>query len=244
MPTTFEVNPQKKKLPTNFDSNSAANEASNSQAATDDMPLNGTSGSQHVYQQPVIDSISHPAQPTDGAEWLLEGTMRDAYVEHDPNAMFPEASSTVPNATLTQQRMMNGILAPASLGSEVDIERTPFQPDASIPWSEYLRSPTGTAEHPKSSARERHTSQATEIGTYLPTLGRRQPKSQELSSPPSQESTQHVQPQQKRTSSSSVTTTQGEAQSSSRRKVKKKRSLSPEHDSEDDLADLGAPKEQ
>lgn len=259
---TFEVNPQKRKLPANFDSNSASNEASGGQIVTDDIPLNGTSGSQHVYQQPVIDSVSHSAQPTDGTDWLLEGTMRDAYVEHDPNSMFPDASSTVPNATLTQQRVMNGILAPAFLGSDVDTERAPFQPDASIPWSEYLRSPTDTAEHPESSGKEPGN------GSSLSTLGRRQPKSQELLSypptqcsprasmnaqgftlfsdggPPSQETIQHAQPQRKCTSSSSVMTTQGEDQSSSWKTVKDKRNLSPEQGSEDDLADLGAPKEQ
>jgi hypothetical protein len=259
---TFEVNPQKRKLPTSFDSNSASNEASRSQIVPDDMPLNGTSGSQHAYQ-PVIDPVSHSAQPTDGAGWLLEGTMRDAYVEHDPNAMFPDASSTVPNATLTQQRVMNEILAPAFLGSDVDAERAPFQPDASIPWSEYLRSPTDTAEHPKSSAKEPQTSQATCNSLSLSTLGRRRSKPQEILSctptqcsphipmnaqgitlslngrPPSQETMQR-----KCTSSSSATTTQGEARSSSRQIVKKKRSLSPEQGSEDDLADLGVPKEQ
>ena len=264
---TFEVNPQKRKLPTNFDSNSASNEASRSQVVTDDMALNGTLDSQHVYQ-PVIDPISHSARPTDDAEWLLEGTMRDAYVEHDPNAMFPDASSTVPNATLTQQRVLNGILAPSSLGSDVDTERAPFQPDASIPWSEYLRSPTDTAEHPKSSAKEPHTSQATCNGTSLSTLGRQRSKPHELLSypptqcnphvsmdaqgiilssnggPPSQETIQHAQSQRKCPSPSPATTTQGKAQSLSRKTVKKKRSLSPEQGSEDDLADLGAPKEQ
>jgi hypothetical protein len=264
---TFEVNPQKRRLPTDFDSNSASNEASRSQFVTDDRPLNGISGSQHAYQ-PVIDSVSHSAQPTDDADWLLEGTMRNAYVEHNPNAMFPDASSTVPNATLTQQRVMDGILAPAFLGSDVDTERAPFQPDASIPWSEYLRSPTDTAEHPKSSAKEPHTSQATCNSLSLSTLGRRRSKPQESLSctpsqcsprismdaqgitmssngrPPSQETIQHAQPQRKCTSSSSATTTQGEARSSSRQTAKKKRSLSPEQGSEDDLADLGAPKEQ
>jgi hypothetical protein len=258
MPATFEVNP---KLPTNFDSNSASTEVSKSQVIASDTPPSGTSGHPNVYQ------ISHSVQPTDGAVWLLEGTMHNAYVEHEPNAMFPDASSTVPNATLTQQRVMDGIHAPAFLGSDVDIESAPFQPDASIPWSEYLRSPTGTTEHPRSSAKDSYTLQATGNSSSHSTLTQRRPISREIlgcpqtqcsrnfvnahkitpssnGGPPSQETIRHAHSQRKCTSSSSVTPAHGEAQSSTRQTVTKKRSPSPEQGSDDDLADLGAPKEQ
>lgn len=110
-------------------------------------------------RQRIVDPTLRSANTAHGADWLLAGTMRDAYAEHDPLAMFPDPSSTVPNATLTQQRVMEGVFAPNFLGSDVDGSRTPFQPDASIPWSEYLKSPTDTAEPPKSSAQQPRMSQ-------------------------------------------------------------------------------------
>lgn len=87
--------------------------------------------------------------------------MREAYAQHNPNAMFPEPSSTVPNATLTQQRVLERVVAPALLGSDIDASRVLFQPEASIPWSEYMKSPTDTGEQPRSSAQEPHISQIT-----------------------------------------------------------------------------------
>jgi hypothetical protein len=79
----------------------------------------------------------------------LEGTMCEGYIQHDPMALFPEPSSTIPNATLTQQRVLEGVLAPALLGVESESDLPPHQrvPDGSVPWSDILRfSPTGTAE--------------------------------------------------------------------------------------------------
>jgi hypothetical protein len=117
-----------------------------------------------------LQQAPQPADTTNETDWMLEGTMREAYAQIDPNTMFPEPSSTVPNATLTQQRVLEGVLAPALLGSDTDTGGAPFQPDASIPWSEYLKSPTNTGEQPKSSAQGLYISQATPAAISGPSL--------------------------------------------------------------------------
>jgi hypothetical protein len=79
----------------------------------------------------------------------LDGTMHEDYVQHDPMALFPEPSSTVPNATMTQQRVLEGVAAPVFLGveSETDFPAPLGIPEASVPWSDILKfSPAGTAE--------------------------------------------------------------------------------------------------
>lgn len=109
-----------------------------------------SSAGHNAAQEPPHQEL-HFSRTVNNADWLLEGTMLDAFVQHD-NAMFPEPSSTVPNATLTQQRVLEGVLAPALLGSDIDTAKVSFQSDASIPWSEYLKSPTDAGEQPRSSA--------------------------------------------------------------------------------------------
>ncbi|KAF2652851.1 hypothetical protein K491DRAFT_718523 [Lophiostoma macrostomum CBS 122681] len=77
--------------------------------------------------------------------WGLEGTMREDYVRHEPMAMFPEQSSTIPNATLTQQRLLAEVMDPAFLGIDIDtVTDLPRQELAksSIPWSDFIKSPS------------------------------------------------------------------------------------------------------
>lgn len=149
------MNHQKRKAPIEFDLYSPTESTTGANGVLD-SPLGGLKqdGSSR-------DQISQPPDQHDGTNWVLEGTMREAYAQHNPNTLFPEPSSTVPNATLTQQRVLEGVVAPALLGSEIDGGRTPFQPDASIPWSEYLKSPLNTGEQPKSSAQHSRMSQHT-----------------------------------------------------------------------------------
>lgn len=73
--------------------------------------------------------------------WHMDGNMRAEYVSHNPNAMFPEPSSTVPNATLTQQRVLEVVNAPAMLGqdSEAEPPRYLLPPEASMPFSDMLK---------------------------------------------------------------------------------------------------------
>jgi hypothetical protein len=140
----------------------ARNQGSRDRPIANEEAINGYYGTllaDRLEDQSSVRQVPGPTHTTNELDWMLEGTMRDAYALHNPNAMFPEPSSTVPNATLTQQRVLEGILAPAFLGSDADVSRTPFQPDASIPWSEYLKSPTNTGEQPRSSAHDPRLSQ-------------------------------------------------------------------------------------
>ncbi|UPX10727.1 uncharacterized protein EKO05_0001369 [Ascochyta rabiei] len=157
---------QKGKTPADFDSNSTSSEhfASKEVHITYGKIAAGILTSSPPCQQKHQDCLRQSLQPTGTTsemDWVLDGTMREAYAQHNPNAMFPEPSSTVPNATLTQQRVLEGVLAPALLGSDIDPGRAAFQPDASIPWSEYLKSPTNTGDRPRSSAQEPHISRIT-----------------------------------------------------------------------------------
>jgi hypothetical protein len=86
--------------------------------------------------------------------WDLEGTIRDDYARHDPRAMFPEPSSTIPNATFTQQRVLEGIADPAMLGHEfaADPPHDLLPPEASVPFSEILKlSPAHPSDYAESS---------------------------------------------------------------------------------------------
>lgn len=158
-----EDNHQKRKAPAEFDSYGTCN----GHAASKQLPITyskrakggfNMSLEDPQYDRNLVDRTSQPADQHNQTNWGLEDTMCEAYAQHNPNAMFPEPSSTVPNATLTQQRVLEGVLAPALLGSEVDVEGVSFHPDASIPWSEYLKSPTNTGDQPKSSAQySQHT---------------------------------------------------------------------------------------
>ncbi|KAF2833301.1 hypothetical protein CC86DRAFT_451044 [Ophiobolus disseminans] len=86
--------------------------------------------------------------PTNDMNWPMEGTMQDEYVHHDPMALFPEPSSTIPNATFTQQRVLETVTGPVFLGVESGSDAPRYEPpDASVPWSEIMKfSPAATAE--------------------------------------------------------------------------------------------------
>ncbi|KAJ4372864.1 hypothetical protein N0V83_003155 [Neocucurbitaria cava] len=89
----------------------------------------------------------------------MEGTMRDSYIRHEPMMLFPEPSSTVPNATLTQQRVMETVTAPTMLGnSGADTPHHHFPPDPSVSLSDTLFPPSITSEQPESTNQE-HTTQ-------------------------------------------------------------------------------------
>jgi hypothetical protein len=75
----------------------------------------------------------------------LEGTIRQNYALHEPMAMFPELSSTIPNNTLTQQRLFDEVTAPGFLGIDLQPDLSPALPPyelrkSSIPWSDFLKS--------------------------------------------------------------------------------------------------------
>lgn len=94
-----------------------------------------------------------------GRDW--EEIPPDHYDPHESMATFLEPSSTVPNATLTQQRVMEGVMAPTMLGEDFDIEASRHQisPEPSVPWSDLMKfSPANTAEPAESSDRAQSAS--------------------------------------------------------------------------------------
>lgn len=79
----------------------------------------------------------------------LPDTMRQDYVLHEPMALFPEPSSTVPNATQTQRRLLEGLRGAGLLGSGSDsgAPQSQHPPQPSVPWSDILNfSPVGAEE--------------------------------------------------------------------------------------------------
>ena len=87
---------------------------------------------ERTASNPILQEL----EPAREASWMLEGTLRHEYVQHEPVQLFPDASSTVPNATLTQQR----IIDTAGQISELEngLNKNYYQPQPSIPWSDYL----------------------------------------------------------------------------------------------------------
>ncbi|KAL6155604.1 hypothetical protein ACJQWK_04997 [Exserohilum turcicum] len=100
----------------------------------------------------IYSKDTHPP----GATWTLEGTMRDDYARHEPG-MFAEPSSTIPNATMTQQRVLDVVNAPVMLGQEPETGGPYYlpPPEASVPWSDLMRfTPAEATEQTESSGRE------------------------------------------------------------------------------------------
>jgi hypothetical protein len=103
-----------------------------------------------TFADPATDQLGSHVLEVDiapsEATWNLEATMRDEYAQHEP-AMFPEPSSTVPNATMTQQRVLDIVNAPAMLGQESDTGRPRFvpPPEPSVPFSDLWKFTPGEA---------------------------------------------------------------------------------------------------
>ncbi|KAL7772290.1 hypothetical protein CFE70_002247 [Pyrenophora teres f. teres 0-1] len=88
--------------------------------------------------------------------WNLGGTMRDEYALHEPG-MFPEPSSTVPNATMTQQRILEAVRAPVMPAEDLEVGQPLYElpPEPSVPWSDLMKfTPGEAAEQTESSDRE------------------------------------------------------------------------------------------
>ncbi|KAF1834235.1 hypothetical protein BDW02DRAFT_569248 [Decorospora gaudefroyi] len=90
--------------------------------------------------------------PSKAAGWNLEGTMRNDYADHEP-AMSHEPSSTVPNATMTQQRVLDVVNAPAMLDHESAAGGPRFIPPHDVRFSDVFMS-TEAAEQTESPSRE------------------------------------------------------------------------------------------
>jgi len=78
---------------------------------------------------------------TNEKTWDLPDTIREDWVQHEPNGLFPDPSSTVPNATMTQQRVLDRVIAPPLLGQEDDVDVPTYKPpeESSVPWSDLCK---------------------------------------------------------------------------------------------------------
>ncbi|KAI4608975.1 hypothetical protein J4E80_008720 [Alternaria sp. BMP 0032] len=113
-------------------------------------------GSSPSFNAPPVGRADATLQSTQEVPWLPEGTMRDNYALHEP-AMFPEPSSTVPNATMTQQHILDVVNAPLTIGQEIDSEQPRYipPPEPSIPWSDLMKfTPADATEQTESSERD------------------------------------------------------------------------------------------
>lgn len=114
------------------------------------------------------DQLLHRAMPN-GASWTLECTVRDDYTNHDPMILFPEPSSTIPNATLTQQRVLERITAPANLSGETEAKaaRIEQSPVPSLPWSEMMKFPSSCSNGQGATPHESQVGIGLPISTVL-----------------------------------------------------------------------------
>ncbi|KAF1974969.1 hypothetical protein BU23DRAFT_566965 [Bimuria novae-zelandiae CBS 107.79] len=101
-----------------------------------------TNGKRHSGQ--ADDSNNLHLGPTPEKPWNFQGTMRDDWEHHEPMGLFDHSvpSSTIPNATATQQLLLAEVLAPGFLDLEPEPDDAPtYEPaKSSVPWSEYLKS--------------------------------------------------------------------------------------------------------
>lgn len=74
--------------------------------------------------------------------WDLPASLRQDFQEHEPVSMFPDPSSTVPDNTMTQQRLVEEAISNQMLPPPVQqVEEAVTSTTSSIPWSTYLESP-------------------------------------------------------------------------------------------------------
>ncbi|PSN72937.1 hypothetical protein BS50DRAFT_568539 [Corynespora cassiicola Philippines] len=96
----------------------------------------------HLEMQTGAQPTLRTTEPQTEDTWVMEGTLREDYMRHEPMTMFPEASSTIPNATFTQQELLKEVMAPGFLGIEFNADGPLYEPaKSSVPWSQYLKSP-------------------------------------------------------------------------------------------------------
>lgn len=82
----------------------------------------------------------------DAGEWQLPASLQEHFAHHEPNAMFPEPSSTIPDNTMTQTRLIEDAIEGLKVAPITEITVTDLTTqktsDSSIPWSEYLYTPS------------------------------------------------------------------------------------------------------
>lgn len=74
--------------------------------------------------------------------WDLPPSIRNDFQEHEPVSMFPDLSSTVPDNSITQQRLIEEALSNQTMPPPIQQADEPAASTTStIPWSTYLESP-------------------------------------------------------------------------------------------------------
>jgi hypothetical protein len=75
-----------------------------------------------------------------GRNWDLSASIQDDFARHEPVSMFPDASSTIPDNTLTQKRIIDEALSADKLLPLPNPQVSPPSGNSpsSIPWSDYL----------------------------------------------------------------------------------------------------------
>jgi hypothetical protein len=84
-----------------------------------------------AYESAALDKI-----------WDLPASIRNDFQEHEPVSMFPDLSSTVPDNSVTQQRLIEEALSNQMMPPPIQQADEPAASTTStIPWSTYLESP-------------------------------------------------------------------------------------------------------
>lgn len=92
---------------------------------------------------------------------IVQGSLDNHFVEYGTKIPLAEPSSTVPNATMTQQRVLETVVAPNLLGLNSDRDLPVYRPpEGSFPWSEFMQlSPNCSGERAVSPAQTYQTAQ-------------------------------------------------------------------------------------
>ncbi|KAL1791787.1 hypothetical protein ACET3X_009538 [Alternaria dauci] len=215
-------------------------------------------GSSPAINAPLDDPSGTNIAPHYDTGWLPDATMREFYINHEP-AMFAEPSSTIPNATMTQQHVLEAVNAPMmGLESETGGHHWAPPPEPSIPWSELMKfTPTGASDQIDSSNRDLlppDLPSATPVRTtqegyeYSASQRSRRGSSVRLKNSPLRNELPHTEANPAATLGLPSTASPG-TQSSSHGEAKKtprrsKSQLVSIDRSDDDLSAIGLPKEQ
>lgn len=114
----------------------------NSKSSRQDVFNKSSSQFDAMKEDERLDSPSNISgkKPNEKTVWDLPATIRDDFAQHDPVSMFPDGSSTIPDNTMTQKRLMDdALLAENSLAvPNPELQAPSGSSASSIPWSAYL----------------------------------------------------------------------------------------------------------
>jgi hypothetical protein len=125
---------------------SSAGEKTPSLKKTERRKTLKTYGSSRDQKKEIIDpafealrALEQPERKEDNT-WDLPASIRDQFLQHEPVSMFPDPSSTIPDNTLTQRRIIEEALSADQLLQQPNphIPHPSGSSAPSIPWSDYL----------------------------------------------------------------------------------------------------------